>query len=306
MMSTLRRALSLVPGLFQFDRRIDEIKINQGRILSAMHRDLRLPELRDYEFKVFSQWGEDGILQHLTTHLNIANHTFIEFGVETFHESNCRFLLMKDRWSGFVIDGSEENMRRLRESYFYWQHPLDCVASFITRDNVDHLLSRSGFDRELGILSVDIDGVDWFILQALGGWRPSVIVVEYNGVFGCRTPVSVPYVADFQRTRAHSSNLYYGANLPAFELLLRPRGYSLVGVNGAGSNAFFVRDDLLNERVVAVPLERCYRDSTFREGRNADGRLSFLAGSARRAPIAHLPLVNVETGQISSVGDLCD
>ena len=74
MIEKIRRTLHLIPGLVQFERRLDDLKINQGRILAAMNRDQRLPELRSYEFKIFSQWGEDGILQHLTTHLKILHH----------------------------------------------------------------------------------------------------------------------------------------------------------------------------------------------------------------------------------------
>ena len=299
-----KRAVFALSSLLRIDRHIDEIKLNQGRTLAVLQREQRLPELRDYEFKVFSQWGEDGILQHLTTHLALPDRNFIEFGVEDFLESNCRFLLMKDRWRGFVIDGSADNIERLRGTYFYWQYPLDSVASFITRENVESLVSQSGFGPCPGILSVDIDGVDWWVLQALEGWRPAIIIVEYNGVFGCSIPVTVPYAADFQRSARHRSNLYYGANLPAFDHLLRPRGYSLVGVNGAGSNAFYVRNELLNDRVPAVPLDRCYLDSSFREGRDAEGRLSLLAGAARRSPIAALPLIDVASGASLLVGDI--
>lgn len=304
MSSTIKQLLKAIPRLLKLDRQIDDVKINQGRILSMLQQDFRLNSLSSYEFKVFSQWGEDGILQHLTKHLNIPCHTFIEFGVEDFYESNCRLLLMKDRWAGYVIDGSTANIERLKSSYFYWQYPLGSTASFITRENVEALLSESGFSRDLGILSVDIDGVDYHVLEALAEWRPSIIIVEYNGVFGHRVPVSVPYSADFQRTTKHVSNLYYGANLPAFQHLLTGRGYALVGVNGAGSNAFFVRNQLINDRVPAVTLAQCYRDSSFREGRGESGQLSFLSGPARRGPIASLPLVNVVTGAMLTVGDL--
>ena len=112
MSQVLRRLREALPRLANADRRLDEIKINQGRILADLQRERRSDRLADYEFKVFSQWGEDGILQHLTTHLAIANRTFIEFGVEDFFESNCRSLLMKDQWSGFVIDGSPANIAR--------------------------------------------------------------------------------------------------------------------------------------------------------------------------------------------------
>ena len=148
MSSVFRRWRAAFVSALNLERRLDELKMNQGRALALMQRDLRLRSLWEYEFKVFSQWGEDGIIQHLTSHLAIQNRTFIEFGVEDFHESNCRFLLMKDRWRGFVIDGSSENIRRLQSSYFYWQYPIECRAAFVTREDVGDLLAQSGFCSE--------------------------------------------------------------------------------------------------------------------------------------------------------------
>lgn len=296
-----RRSLT---RLLDIERRLDDLAINQGRLLAVQHDQLNSTQLTDFEFKVFSQWGEDGILQFLTRNLKICNRTFIEFGVEDFYESNCRFLLMKDCWNGYVIDGSAENMERLRNSDFFWRYPLNAKTAFITKENVDNLLRESGFHKEIGILSVDIDGVDYFVLEALSEWRPSIIVVEYNGIFGSERPVSVPYISDFQRKKQHYSNLYYGANLPAFMHLLQPRGYALVGVNSVGSNAFFVRRDLLNERVHECAMIDCYRTSCFREGRNESGELSFVSGNARRGIISQMPLVDVTTGQSLFVRDL--
>lgn len=304
MIKNFREVLSLIRSLSKLDRQLDQVQINQGRILAALNQNMYSSELSDYEFKVFSQWGEDGILQFLTSNLKIKNKTFVEFGIETFHESNCRFLMMKDRWSGFVIDGSEQNINKLKRSYFYWQYPLNAISSFVTQENIENLLEKSNFEKDLGILSVDIDGVDWHVLQKLNLWRASIIVVEYNGIFGTEYPLTVPYDPAFQRTNAHFSNLYYGANLPAFDWLLKQREYSLVGVNSVGSNAFFVRNDLLNERVKAVAIGSCYRNSTFREGRNKYGKLSFLADSNRGKLIAHMPLLNVLTGKTITVGDV--
>jgi hypothetical protein len=98
-------------ALVGIDEKLDDIKMNQGLILSLMQQEQRSKKLQDYEFKVFSQWGEDGIIQQLTKTLEIKNKTFIEFGVETFFEANCRFLMMKDNWTGFVIDGSSKNIQ---------------------------------------------------------------------------------------------------------------------------------------------------------------------------------------------------
>ena len=306
MLSKLQRALRAVPRLLNLDRRMEEIKVNQGLILSQLQREARRTHLWEYEFKVFSQWGEDGIIQHLVNHLNISNRTFIEFGVEDFHESNCRFLMMKDRWSGFVIDGSSDNIQRLKSSYFFWQYQLACKTSFITRDNVAALLEESGFQKDLGLLSVDIDGVDYHVLEALGAWCPAILIVEFNEVFGSTRPVSVPYDGQFVRSHKHSSNIYYGANLPAFFHLAAARGYALVGINGVGSNAFFVRRELLNEWVPEVSIDSCTRAATFRESRGPQGELTFLSGSSRRKAIADMPLIDVTNGATLTVGDLRD
>ena len=304
-MNMVERLRSGFIGLLRLDRRVDEIKINQGRILAEMLVRTEREELRHYEFKVFSQWGEDGILQFLTANLDIKHRTFIEFGVEDFFESNCRFLMMKDFWRGFVIDGSEKNIQRLRSSYFYWQYPLVSRVAFITAENVVELLNESNFDRNLGILSVDIDGVDYFVLaRALEHWRPSILVVEYNALFGAHRAVSVPYDSRFQRGQAHFSNVYYGASLPAFAHLASRYGYALVGVNGAGSNAFFVRSDLLNARVRAVQTEDVFRDSSFREGRNTGGTLTLANDAERLRPVRELPLIDVVSGMTFTVGEL--
>ena len=290
--------------LLNIDRQLDEIKINQGRILGELNRSKRRGQLNDFEFKVFSQWGEDGIIQFLTANLAIRNKTFIEFGVEDCFEANCRFLLMKDTWSGYVIDGSARNIGRLRSSYFYWRFPLQSKAAFVTRENVNSLLEESGFDKELGILSLDIDGVDYYVLSELGSWRPAILIVEYNAVFGFERAVSIPYDPNFHRTNSHYSNLYYGASLPAFVSLVGARGYALVGVNSAGSNAFLVRRDLLNDVVVEVALSTCSRDSCFREARDERMALIFSIGSARKQAIADMPLIDVSSGEELRVRDL--
>jgi hypothetical protein len=298
------KVCATLSSLLKTQRQLEDMKVNQGKILAALNRDRRFTDLADYEFKVFSQWGEDGIIQHLVTHLNIANRTFIEFGVEDFSEANCRFLLVNNHWRGFIIDGSERNMDRLRRSDFFWRHQLEYRAQFIDKDNIDSLLSQSGFSRDPGILSVDIDGVDYFVLEALSGWNPAIIIVEYNEAFGYRHAVSVPYDPQFVRSNAHWSNQYYGASLPAFLRLANSRGYGLAGINGKGSNAFFVRRDLLNERVRETTIEACARPQAFRDSRNARGELTFKTGPDRLREAGTLPLLDVSTGATMRVSDL--
>ncbi|WP_353427867.1 hypothetical protein NHB34_01790 [Polynucleobacter sp. MWH-UH19D] len=290
--------------LFTLNRDLDLIKINQGLILSKMNLKKPHSSLSNYEFKVFSQWGEDGIIQHLIQNVFIKNKNFIEFGVEDFFESNCRFLLQKDNWDGFVIDGSSRNIKRLRNSYFYWKHSINALCSFITRENIEELLSVSGFDKDIGLLSVDIDGVDYFVLEKLTTWTPRVLIVEFNAMFGMNRAVSVPYSSDFVRSNMHHSNLYYGASLPAFIHLANNMNMALVGVNSAGSNAFFVRRDLLNESVSEVSIGNCFVGAKFREGRDVNGALICQSSREELSSIMQLPLIDVITQATLKVGDL--
>lgn len=289
-----------------FNRDFDLIKINQGLILSKINSTKKYKKLSDYEFKIFSQWGEDGIIQFLINNIKINNKTFIEFGIEDFFESNCRFLLQKDNWNGFVIDGSIQNIQRLKNSYFYWMHSLNAICSFITKENINELLSMSGFDKDVGILSIDIDGVDYFVLENLTDWTPRILIVEYNSIFGINKPVSVPYSSTFIRNKFHYSNLYYGASLPAFVYLASKMNMALVGINSAGSNAFFVRRDLLNENVQEVSISECFIKAKFREGRNLNGTLFCRTEIFDMNPIGKLPVMDVVTHAMLRVEDLRD
>ncbi|MBX9795996.1 MAG: hypothetical protein K2Y03_03825 [Sphingomonas sp.] len=292
------RRIALLP------REIEKSLINQGRIMAALNRRERFDDLSDYEFQVFSQWGEDGIIQHLVEAMPGIPRQFIEFGVESFTECNSRFLMMKDGWSGFIIDGSEKHVADIQSRHWYWQHDLTAHCAFIDKDNIASLLDKSGFFPEPGILSVDIDGVDWFVLEALGAWKPWIVIVEYNGLFGPEAPVSVPYDPAFVRHQKHYSGLYWGASLAAFDTLLAPRGYRLAGTNRAGSNAFFVRTDKVQGHVPSPTREQACRPVIFRDVRDEQGKLQFINQRERARVIADMPLVNTVTGATLAMRDL--
>jgi len=279
------------------DEKLDQVKVNQGRILATLNASRTSKNLQDYEFKVFSQWGEDGILQQLTQTVPIAHRNFIEFGVEDFFESNCRYLMTKDNWQGFVIDGSPANIARMKSAPFYWQHQLNAIEAFVTRDNINELLAKSGFDPDLGILSIDLDGNDFHVLQAITGFTPRILVCEYNAVFGPSRALTVPYRPDFQRSKAHASHLYWGASLAAMTLLAQQRGYSLVGTNSAGNNAFYLRNDLVTDRFQVLSAEQAYAPSSYRESRDAHGQLSFEPAHRQLRLLQGLPVVDVDTGR---------
>ncbi len=279
-------------------RQLDEIKINQGRILSLLNQKNTNAPLNEYEFKVFSQWGEDGIIQHLINSLEIKNKTFIEFGAEDFAESNCRFLMMKDNWRGFIVDGSLSHIKSIKQSYFYWRYDLNACHAFITKNNINEILQHSGFAEDLGILSIDIDGNDWFILEAVSFYKPRILICEYNDVFGKERAISVPYDPQFNRTQKHYSNLYFGASISGITYLAEKKGYTLVGVNSNRNNAFFIRNDLVCTSVPKVDLDEIYEPSNIRESRDESGRLTHLAGDERLALLKGLPIWNVKTNAL--------
>jgi hypothetical protein len=256
---------------------------------------------REVGFKVFSQWDEDGIIQYLINKLPIENETFIEFGVENYEESNTRFLMLNNNWQGMVLDGCGADIRAIRKDPIYWQYDLQAKAAWITRENIDTLLSQSGFSPDVGLLSIDIDGNDYWIWEAIQSIRPRIVLVEYNGLFKL-APVAVPYRDDFDRTSAHHSNLYYGSSLAALHSLAKKKGYVLVGSNFWGHNAFFIRSDIAGEFKSLEPHE-AYVASKFREARDSSGHLTYTRGDDRVKLIEHLPVVNVVTGESRPLKD---
>jgi hypothetical protein len=248
---------------------------------------------RNVGFKVFSQWDEDGIVQYLVSHLPIQNKTFIEFGVEDYEESNTRFLLLNNHWQGLVFDAGESDIHFIQTDRIYWEFDLQAQCAWITRENIDSLLRGAGFSEDVGLLSIDIDGNDYWVWEAIQSIRPGIVIVEYNSVFGLQ-PICIPYKGDFNRLSAHYSGLYYGCSLTALYHLAKKMGYILVGSNVLGNNAFFIRSDLASEFKELKP-EEAYVLSKFSESRDPAGNLTYVRGEGRMKLIEHLPVINVVT-----------
>jgi hypothetical protein len=305
-MNLLQKALDRFheTGLDDLRRSVDEAKILSAGVLIGQMRSAGMrARLRDAEFKVFSQFGDDGIIQYLIHLLGPLEDAFIEFGVQDYSESNTRFLLLNDNWRGLVIDGDAASMERVRTQDYHWRHDLTAVSAFVDRDNVNGLFRDNGFVGPIGLLSVDIDGSDYWVWEAIDTVDPVVVVCEYNAVFGPSQAVTVPYDPAFQRTRAHSSNLFWGASLKALCLLAERKGMAFVGANGAGNNAYFVRKDRLGP-LRPLACEEGFVDSRFRESRGPDGNLTYLRGDARQRVIADMRVVDVATGRTVRLGDL--
>jgi hypothetical protein len=279
--------------LRSIEERCKKIQEALGRIEGRQLADLPAADLAGAEFRTFSQWGEDGILQHLLRHVAVSKRIFVEFGVENYTESNTRFLLLNNNWSGLVIDGSSKNIDFIKSDEIYWRHNLKAEHAFVTRENINNLIRCNGISGEIGLLSIDIDGNDYWVWEAIDVVLPSVVVLEYNARFGPQRAVTVPYDAGFVRSKAHHSNIYYGASLAAFCLLGKRKGYSFVGCNMAGNNAFFVRSELRPPSLPEFTPAEGFVRSQFREFRNAHGALAFLTEAQEAAILDKLPLTEV-------------
>jgi len=279
----------------EISTKITRIQEALGRIEQRQIRASWNGDLRAAEFRVFSQWGEDGIIQALLSTIPSASlrKIFVEFGVESYTESNTRFLLVNDNWSGLVIDGSQQNIDYIRHDPIYWQHNLKAEYRFITRDNINELIKGNGVSGDIGLLSVDIDGNDYWVWERIDCVTPAIVITEYNARFGADRAVTVPYDANFRRDTAHHSTIYYGASLKALAQLGNQKGYALVGCNSAGNNAFFVRRDLLSGLLKERSVAESFVRNQFRETRDAEGRLMFLGPEEESAVLAALPLVDV-------------
>ena len=200
--------------------------------------------LEHYGFKVFSQNGEDGIIQEIFNRIGTKSRRFIEFGVQTGHQCNTHLLLYLG-WSGLWIEGDPTMFAGLNDGFeeAIRAGVLTAKQCFLTVENINDVFSEAGVAGEIDLLSVDVDGNDWHLCRALEVVSPRVIVVEYNASF----PPPIHWIMPYSRDFRSESSLYFGASLTAFCKMLE-KNYALVGTDICGINAFFVRNDEAGDR----------------------------------------------------------
>lgn len=281
----------------------DSLKILQGQVLARMNKantEQIIENIHLAEFKVFSQWGDDGIIQFLADYLDIEHKTFIEFGVESYIEANTRFLLLNNNWTGLIMDGSVDNMKKIKNEEIYWQYQFKAVPQFITAENINSLITQNGFEGETGLLHIDIDGNDYWVWKAITCISPVIVIVEFNSVFGKDNAWTIPYQPDFDRTAGHYSNLYWGASLASFCDLAEQKGYYFIGCNSNGINAYFVRKDKIKGLKTLIATTG-YVLSTFRDSRDKEGSLNYLSGGDRLKAISGCNVYNTRTDKIEKI-----
>jgi hypothetical protein len=231
-----------------------------------VERHLPLPSFDDVEFRVHSQNGEDGILLYLFSILEAPTKRSVEICAGEGFECNTANLIINHGWRGLLVDGDEAKVQRAKDFYApnrstSW-FPPHVAHAWVTAENVDKYLRGYGFDGEIDLLSLDLDGIDYWIWKAMESVSPRVVVAEYNWTWGPTESKTVPYKAHFTNPprddASKSENMYFGASLAALTKLARTKGLRLVGAQRWGFNAFFVREGVGEELLPEISPAECF------------------------------------------------
>src|SRR5882724_12407449 len=217
------------------------------------YRHKPLADLTRFEQKVYSENGEDGMLWAIFRKIGTTNRFCVEFGAADGYACNTGYLTGEHGWDFLRMDACEGA-------------PPDVKKEFVTAENINDLFRKYDVPQEFDLLSIDIDYNDYWVWKAITGYRPRVVVIEYNASVAPAESRAVEYDPD-----AHGDGTnYFGASLLAMSNLGREKGYALVGCNSTGVNAFFVREDLVKGNFDVRPLEALYRPPAY--GQRVNGK----------------------------------
>jgi len=219
---------------------------NQYKALAQT--DLAKYSFSEVGFRRYSQNTEDGILLFIFSLIGVTNKLVLEICAGDGIECNAANLVINHGWHAVLFDGDKERQKVGRN--YYSKHPDTFtfpprfVHAWITRENINQLITDNGGSGEIDLLSLDLDGNDYWIWDAIEAVNPRVVVAEIQCIWGNEKAVSIPYAADFTTKYIDGFGVYSGASLPAFVKLANKKGYRFVGLEKFGFNAFFIRQDV--------------------------------------------------------------
>lgn len=214
-------------------------------------------EFHTHGYGILSRQDEDGLILHIFRNIGVRHRTFLEIGVQDGLECNSANLSRHLGWAGVIMEGDKELAAAAEKNYCAFPKVM-VKRAFVNRENINQLLANCDVDRDCDLFSLDIDGNDYWLWDAMEDFRPRVVVIEYNHALGADRSVTIPYDPEFRYREKHPRG-YMGASLLALQKLGARRGYALVGTSSFGPNAFFVRKEALAGEIVEVSVEDAYR-----------------------------------------------
>jgi hypothetical protein len=277
---------------------LDKVIFCIGKVQISLNRTKydEVEDLIETEVKIFSQNGEDGIIDYLVHKLNVVNKNFVEIGVGNYRESNTRFLYNRYHPKGFIIDYIDDMKSKVTRHVNFWKGDLRICNQKIDSENILDLLNKN-CDYEIDLFSIDIDSIDYWIIKKLKKNISKIFVAEYNPVFGAELEVTVPNISGFERSKYHYSYLCYGMSLKALINLMDQKGYYFIGCNLQKINAFFISKEFKKEdffKNIKIKSLGNYTNSNIRDSRDMNNDLNYLSGHKKFKEIEDCEVINLK------------
>jgi hypothetical protein len=289
--------------LFLKKMRIDIFALDKvisciGKVQISLNRNKydSVEDIIDIEEKIFSQNGEDGIIDYLVHKLKVDKKNFVEIGVGNYRESNTRFLYNRYHPKGLIIDYIDDMKKKVTKHVNFWKGDLRICNQKIDADNILDILNKN-CDYEIDFFSIDIDSIDYWIIKKLKNDISKIFVAEYNPVFGAELEVTVPNISGFERSKYHYSYLCYGMSLKALINLMDQKGYYFIGTNLQKINAFFILKEFKKEdffKNIKIKSLDNYTNSNIRDSRDVNNKLNYLSGHKKLKEIEDCEVINLK------------
>ncbi len=223
-----------------------EAFINSCLMENPRYRESK--RLNKHEYQVLSQNGEDGIISEIFNRIGVTNKFFVETGIGDGIENNTTHLIL-NKFSGLWIESNSKSVKNIEKKVknIIHQNKLILKNAFVNAENIEELFREAKVPNEFDLLSIDIDGNDYWVWKSIKNYNPRLVVIEYNASLGPK----VEWIMKYNPVYLWDGTSYFGASLKALEILGQEKGYTLVGCDFTGVNAFFVRSDLVDEKFLS-------------------------------------------------------
>ena len=284
----------------------ENLKFQNGcaQLNSLRHLYKNITKLNQVELKIFSQNGEDGIIDYLIFQLNIEKPKFLEIGVGDYTESNTRFFYERTSSQGTIIDCIKDFKNEVLRKNNIWKGDLKIIDKKINSENILEVIKIKDIFNNLDIFSIDIDGIDYWIIKELPKNFSKIAIIEYNSVFGNEKSFSVPNLQNFNRSNYHYSNLCFGMSLKAAIEIMEKKNFYFIGVNLMRNNAFFISKEFQkNDYFKNLEIDKLeqIKEANFRESRDKNGKLNYLSGMEKLKEILKCEVVDLSDQSLPKV-----
>jgi hypothetical protein len=286
----------------------DELKIQLSKNF-LLDLDLNLDKIKrldQVDYKVFSQNGEDGIIQYLIKSLKLKNIKFVEIGTEDYIESNTRYIFETMRCDGLIIDPLSNLEKKIKANLKnFWKNNLKIHNNFVNSQNIIKILKRNEFQNDIDLFSIDIDGIDYWIIKKLRPEISKIFVAEYNAYFGPELEITVPNIKNFNRNSYHYSNLCWGVSLKSLIKIMVEKNYTFVGTNNFRNNAFFISNQYINQIKIRKPNIKNlseFTDAKYNENRNKFGNLTY--HHEKLSIIKDCEVINLKNNKLTKISKI--